>query len=131
MIDFRQKESDWKKSMDIIMQNVNLSKINILDNVTMVFEFLNSYDGADHKKIICNSVWKLSSEIDLSMGNEFPIFVCDIRLRKLENDDVKPAFEYYGFGLMISELTEYYLLCIESGEVSINIICESIEVSDM
>ena len=117
--------------MDIIMQNVNLSKISILDNVTMEFEFLNSYDGANYKKIICNSVWKLSSEIDLSMGNEFPIFVCDVRLRKLEKGDVKPVFVYYGFGLKVSELKEYYLLCIESGEVSISLICESIEVNDI
>ena len=131
MINFNLKGYEWQKSMDIIMQNINLSKINITDNVTIIFEFLNSYNGDDYKKIVCHSVWKLSSDLCFAVGDEFPFFICDIRTEKLENSNIASAFAHYGFGLNIPESEEYCLLCINSGDVSISLICEKIEILDV
>ena len=129
MINFNLKPYEWKRNINPIMQNVNLNKISILDNVTMFFDFLNSYDGEYYKKIICHSVWKFSSDMDLSIGDEFPFFICDIRVIKLENEDIESAFAHLGFGLAIPESEEYNLLCMESGDISISLICKTIEVT--
>ena len=128
MIDFNLNPYEWQKDMNIVMQNVNLSKINIMNNFTMTFDFLNSYDGKYYKKIVCHSVWKLSSDMDFSTGEEFPVFICDIMIIKLKSCDVKPAFAYYGFGFAIPKSEEYNLLCMASGDVSIGLICGKIEI---
>ena len=128
MLDFNLKPYEWQKNMNTIMQNVNLDKIVINGNFTIIFDFLNSEDGDTYKKIACYSVWKLSSDMDISEEDEFPFFVCDIKTLKLESSDVKSAFTHYGFGFNIPESDEYNLLCMESGDISINLICKKIEI---
>ena len=131
MIDFSLKPYEWQKSMDIVMQYVNLSNIQFMDNISMVFEFLNSYDGKDYKKIVCNSVWKIASEMDCYPGDRFPLFICDILIKKLELCEVRQYSTLYRFGHTIPESDEYFLLCMESGEVSISLICNKVEILDM
>jgi len=110
------------------MQNVNLNKIIIMNDASISFEFLNSYDGKYYKNIICHSVWKYSSDLCLSVGDEFPFFICDIELTKLTDYDVKSAFACLNYGFSIPESEEYSLLCILSGDVSISLICEKVEI---
>ena len=131
MINFSSKQYEWQENMDVIMQCVNLNRIGIENNFKMVFDFLNSYDGKHYKKIVCHSVWKFSSDVDLSPEDEFPFFICDVRIIKLEKDDIHSAFANFGFGLAIPESEEYYLLCMDDGDISISLICQKVEVLDM
>jgi len=131
VIDFKLKPYEWQKKMDIIMQNVNLNQVKTMGTFAMAFEFRNSYDGNHYKKIVCNSVWKLSSDMCFSTGDEFPFFICDIRVAKLENAEIEAAFKMLNYGLSIPHSKEYYLLCMDSGDISISLICEKIEVLDM
>ena len=130
MIDFREGSNEWLEDMNIVMRNVNLIKIDILDNTTMIFEFANSFNGEYYKKILCHLVWKFSSDIYLSIGDGFPFFICDIRILQLKDVDIASAFERLGFGLEVPESNEYYLLCMDSGDISISLICGSVEMQE-
>ena len=127
MEDFKIKKYEWQKNMNNIMQNVNLDKIDIVDN-TVTLEFLNSYDGKQYKKIVCKTIWKFVSDMCFSNGDGFPVFVCDITTKKLEGDDIILGFDYLNFGEEIPKSKEYNLLSLYSGDLTINLICKSIEI---
>jgi hypothetical protein len=128
MINFNSAPYEWQKDMKIIIQNVNLSKIDFFDNNSISFDFLNSTDGNSYKRLTCSNVWKFSIENNIEKGEGLPFFICDIRLAKLEQSEIEGAFIYlnYGFGIPSSE--DYMLLCMDSGDISIALICEIVEV---
>jgi len=129
MINFKLEPYEWQKKMDIIMQNVDLRKIDFSDDKSIVFSFLNTYDGNFYKKIICHNVWKFSKENSFRKEDEgLPYFICDIRIFKLKKGAIKDAFAYFQYGFGIPESDEYTLLCMASGEVSISLICSSVQV---
>lgn len=128
MINFNLKPYEWQKNMEIIMQNINLNAIEFLSDRSILFSFLNSYDGNIDKKILCRNVWKFSEENNLEKGEDFPFFICDVRAIKLENAEIQAAFDYFSYGLGLPDGNEYHLLCMDSGDISIDLICEAVEI---
>jgi hypothetical protein len=92
------------------------------------FEFLSSYDGRFYKAIHCHNVVKFSEENNIRKGEDFPYFICDVRAVKLEKEDSKNAFEYMKYDMMVPACDAYYFLCIDSGEICIQLICEMVEI---
>ena len=45
--------------------------------------------------------------------------------------EIKAAFDYLNYGWGIPESDEYYLVCIDGGEMSIILICDNIEILDI
>jgi len=131
MLDFSLMPYEWQRDMEIIMSNVNLNSIEFLSAKNMSFSFLNSYNGDFYKKILCHNVWRLSEGNIIDEGEEFPTFVCDIRVKKLKNVEIKAAFDYLKYGWDVPVSNEYNLVCIDGGEISIDLICGKIEVLDM
>jgi hypothetical protein len=129
MINFSLEPYEWQKDMDNIMQNVNLNGIKFLNDRSIVFEFLNSYNGNFYKKILCCNVWKFSEENSIKQGGCLPVFVCDVRIAKLKNSEIDAAFNYLKYGFSIPKCNEYNLLCMDSGDMSIALICETVEVT--
>ena len=130
MINFKLVPYKWQQNMDIIMQNVNLCKLEFRKPGVIQFDFLDSINGDFYKTIFCHNVWKYSEENRFDKGEEFAIFICDIRSAKLTGVEIKGAFNYLRYGFDIPESDEYTLLCMDSGEVSIDLICETVEVVD-
>ena len=130
MIDFDLKPYEWKMNMDNIMSNVNLSKIEFLNDRSILFCFLNSYNGSFYKKIICHNVLKFTEDNYYEKSDGFPFFICDVKLTKLKNTDIENAFNYLRYGMNIPDCQEYNLLCMDSGELSINLICGIVEIID-
>ena len=128
MIDFNLKPYEWQKDMEVVMENVDLSEICFLDNVAMSFVFHNTYNGGFYKKILCHNVWKFSKDINMWEGEGFNYFICDIRVAKLVDVEIEGAFSYLRYGLTIPQSNEYNLLCMDSGDISINLICKTIEI---
>lgn len=131
MVNFNLKPYEWQKHMDIVLENVNLIKIEILNDRSILFSFLNSYDGKFYKKILCLNVWKFISENNCENGDELPFFICDVRKLKLVNGDVEATFDFLKYGFNIPISNEYNLLCMNSGEIGIYLICETIEISEI
>lgn len=127
-IDFKLKPYEWQKSMEIVLTDVNLDKVNILDNGEIVFDFIDSYSGRFYKQMICSDVWKISVDMNLGPKEQFPIFIGDVRVIKLDKENVKEAYAYLGYGFEIPESKEYNLVCIESGEISIVLVCGRVEI---
>ena len=130
MLNFNSKPFEWQRDMEILMSNVNLNGIEFLSVRNMLFSFLNSYNGDFYKKILCHNVWKFTEENIIDEGERFPIFICDIRVAKLENAEIEAAFDYLKYGWGVPESNEYNLVCIDGGEVSIDLICEKVEILD-
>ena len=129
MINFKLKPYEWQKSMDILLQNINLSKIEFPDNLSVSFTFLNSYDGSFYKKILCHNVWKFSKTNYSEEKEDFPLFICDVKIAKLECSNIESAFAYLKYDFNIPYSNEYILLCMDSGDININLICETIETA--
>ena len=73
---------------------------------------------------------KFTEENNYEKGDGFPFFICDVKLTKLENTEIENAFNYLRYGMSIPDCQEYNLLCMDSGEISINLICEIVEIID-
>ena len=127
MINFQSKPFEWN-NMNMLMENVDLSKIEFLKSNTISFELLNCYDGRFYKKLICHNVWKFISENNFQRDESFAVFICDIKTALLEQTEIEDAFSYIQYGFKIPASSEYTLLCMDSGEVSITLICENIEI---
>lgn len=129
MIDFRSEPYEWRSNMNIIMENVTLDKIEHNNDKSMLFYFSNTYDGDVYKNLLCKNVWKFFKEDRIDDENTFPCFICDVRMIKLEKSEVKEAFNYLRYGFdNIPVSSEYTLICMDSGEICIELICESIDV---
>ena len=129
MLNFDLKPYEWQNDMPIIMQNIDLTKIEF-DNKSILFKFFsaNSEEPPTDKYILCNNVWVFSEQNNLRQEDNFPIFICDVRLAILKNSsEIKSAFDYLGYGFdNIPSSREYSLLCIDSGEISIELLCETV-----
>jgi len=130
MLDFSLYPYEWQKNMTILIQNENLVKIEFLIDRSITFDFINSYDGNFSNKIICQNVWKFTIENDMEREDEFPFFICDVRIKKLEHLEIEGAFEYLKYGLEIPINNEYTLLCMDSGDISISLICEKVIIGE-
>jgi len=128
MINFKLKPYEWQNSMNMLMQNVDLSKIDFLVDRSMLFTFHNTYDGGFYKKIRCHNVWKFTKDINMEKGEGFAYFICDIRAAKLEGSEIEGAFDYFQYILSVPHSNEYTLLCMDSGDISISVICETVEI---
>ena len=115
-IDFSLPQYEWQQSVDAILRNINLEKIEFLDGCSMSFSFLNSIDGERCSRIICENVWKFTFENDLVKEEKFPLFICEIRVIKLGNSEIIGAFEFVKYELNIPDSDEYFLLCMDSGD---------------
>jgi len=98
MLKFNSKPFEWQRDMEILMSNVNLNGIEFLSVKNMLFSFLNSYNGDFYKEILFHNVWKFTEENIIDEREGFPIFICDIRADKLENAEIKAAFDYLKYG---------------------------------
>lgn len=119
----------WQKEMDIIMENVSLDKIEFTDVNIVTFGFSDIYTGKEYKTLICNNVWRFCHENIIEKDEGFPIFIGDVRMKRLaSNRDVVSAFKYLKYGFCIPDGCEYHLVCIDSGDISISLICETASV---
>jgi len=128
MINFGLKQYEWQKSMNNIMQNVNLNDMRVLYDGTIEFDFLNSHNGDFYKKIRFINVWKVESENNIEKGEYLPFFICDIFVHKLKKEEIASAFSYLRYGFNIPDADEYHLVCMESGDISLHLLCESFEI---
>jgi len=130
MINFNLQPYEWRKDMSILMQNVNLNKIEFNIDNSIIFKFIDSFKGEVCENVECTNVWKFSIENNFEKGNAYPIFVCEVKVYKLSGIEIQDAFEYlsYGFG-DIPKSKEYNLVCLDSGEICIELICETIIVN--
>ncbi len=128
MINFNLKPYEWLKHMDkTIAKYVNLTSLELSNVAT--FDFINSYDGKPYKKISCHNVWRTS--INLT-ADEFPVFICEIKMHELKDKNIKEAFEIlFEPCFDIPQGSKYCLLRMDSGEADIMLLCEEIEVIDL
>lgn len=124
MIDFSMPPYKWQNEMNTVYHDVNLTKINIGASTSADFNFCNSYDGKYIGALICSHVWKI--DIETYSHVEFPAFVCDVRVKKLSSDEKNKAFEYLNYKYEVPEVETCYLVCLDSGELSIKLLCEDI-----
>jgi hypothetical protein len=61
-------------------------------------------------------------------GEGFAFFICDIRVAKLKDTEIAAAFRFLSYGFDIPKSNEYHLLCMDSGDISISLICKTIEI---
>ena len=128
MLDYSLFQYEWQKNADLVMCNVNLEKIVFSDDCSISFHFLNSYDGEFYKKITCNNVWKFTQENGFGKEERFPLFICEVRIFNINKTDIAEAFDIIGYGFSIPGSDTHYLLCMDSGDVSIKLICGSVIV---
>ena len=130
MLNFNLQPCEWQNNMNILMQNVNLNKIEFSNSNSIRFSFSNSCDGNSYKNLLCTNVWKFTEDNNLCGGDTFPIFICDVRALELESSEIKEAFGCLGYKFGdIPNGSEYNLVCLDSGEISIALICETLSVA--
>lgn len=125
VLNFELKPYEWQKEMDVLLRNVNLAKVET-SNSKIIYDLINSYDGQPLGRIVCHDVWKI--QFDAVELLESPWFVADVRLKKLQGEEIDSAFAYFKCGFDIPKSLDYYLLSFDSGEVSIMLLCGSVEL---
>ena len=126
-MNFSLKPHEWQKEMEVLFPNSNLQNFTFSGTSGIEFQFINSFDGKALGTLQCKKIWKLQSEIDATL--DFPVFIGDVRIRDLSPDENENAFRYLNYGFATPEASKYYLVCIDSGEISIIILCGKIEIS--
>ncbi len=112
-----------------LIKNIDLEEIKIVGN--SYIEFLLSYKGKPTKKIICNEIWKFDTSFISDVG-ELPIFIADIKINRLNENNVNEYFRKLQYGFIeipISEL--YFVLEMHSGDININVLCRKIKVINL
>jgi len=126
MIDFELPRYEWQKNMDLVLENVNLHDVRLSnDDHGLQLGFLNSYNGKHCGSIQCRNIWKIQFEADNLMV--FPIF-CDVRLQKISKEEIVSAFKIFKHWFEIPENTNYYMLCIDMGDVIFTLFCGYVKV---
>jgi len=128
MIDFTLKPYEWQKEMEVFFSNSNLESMVFLSGSEIEFHFLNSFDGKKLGTLYCKEMWKMQYEVYETA--EFPIFVGDVRIHCLKQDEIEDAFGYLDYGFIVPNALEYYLVCINSGEINAILICGEINTED-
>jgi len=128
MINFNLPPYKWRENMTVLIENVSLDRIVISGSNSISFEFINVCDGDAEKNLICGNVWKLSQEYIPEIEEDphsFPIFIGSVRAICFhDSTEVKATFGYLGYRFdTLPILDEYYFVCIDSGEVCIELIC--------
>lgn len=129
MINFELNKYEWQKQMKTIMENVNLSGINISNDKSFAFIFLDSIKGEHYKDIICTNVWKFIYDSSLEVNEEWPIFVGEVKVIELQKQEIEEAFKYFNYSFNIPNYEKYLCVCIESGELSIALLCEDMKLT--
>lgn len=115
--------------MESLMCNVALNEIKLTDNNVLSFGFLNTFNGRPFKKLLCHKVWKMNFETGMEEDDEFPCFITDVKIYRLENEQVKEAFDYFNYGYnSIPKSKEYNLIAIYGGDMDIDLLCSYIEM---
>lgn len=121
MIDFNLPSYEWCENMGTVFENVDLYDVSISNENGVRFDFLSCLNGKRCGYIRCRDVWKISFEAISSL--ELPIFICDVRMRRLTGSEIESAFKAFRQGFGIPDSSDYYLLCMDSGEVSVLLLC--------
>jgi len=127
MINFTLRPYEWQKEMEIFFPNSNLKNFTFSASAGMDFRFINSFDGRPFGTLKCEGIWRIQHEIDATLN--FPVFIGDVRIRDLNEDEVEDAFRYLNYGFAIPKASKYYLVCINGGEISTIIICGKINIT--
>ncbi len=127
---FKIEKFKWLDYMEHITENVNLCKIQFLQNNHIVFTLFNSYNRKFYGYLSCSQILKCCIENMAFEDEVFAYFVLDIYKKKLNPEEIETSLEYYhyGYGIDLSRLNNLYLLVIIGTEISFEIICAETEV---
>ena len=127
MLNFELEPCEWRKNMKIIMENIDLNKIEFRTDNSILFSFSSTCNGNEYKKFLCKNVWKFSASNNLNEEDIFPCFICDVRISELKPSEIKSTFNYLGYGFGdIPHSDKYLFVCLDSGEICIEMICSDI-----
>jgi len=109
------------------MENVALDTIQFNNDNSILFSFSDTVGGNWHKQMLCKNVWKFCESNIFDESDMFPYFICDVFAAKLNKFEIKAAFDYIRYGFdTIPASSEYTLVCMDSGEVCIKLICKTV-----
>jgi len=122
--------------MNSTFSNINLASINFINNKNdMQFDFYTS--TSEYRSIgflVCENIisLKMDSGFELFENREFPHFICDITLTKLESlSDVSKELELLSFSFSgVAEYEDFYLVKFEGGSFDIKLLCKKVEYYD-
>jgi len=100
MLNFDSPPFVWQEQMKILMDNVSLDEILFNADNSILFVFSDTCEGNPYKNLLCKNVWKFTEDSFFESEDVFPIFICDVRVAKLEGKEIRNAFNHlrYGFG---------------------------------
>jgi len=127
MLNFELEPFEWQMSMNVIMENVDLEKIEFASGNSVLFNFSDTCGVFSHKKLLCTNVWKFSFANNLDERDTSPLFIGDVRVTELMDVDVKSAFDYVKYEFADIPISDKYtLVCMDSGEIHIILICQTV-----
>jgi len=116
----------WRFKMNKLLSNVALSEIKIGGMSEVSFTFINTINGEYLKTLKCKNVVKLSYENALE--DDFPCFISEVYSKKVSREDTHETFQHFHVGTNKLLNKDCFLLSIESGDVDIDILCESFDL---
>ena len=120
--------------MDNTIENVNLSKISFVSGNTIKFDFTNTTNEQSRGSLTCKKVLKFNMEYDNDEKIKMPYFVLDVWVKKLSDEELTDALQYYKYGFNgdVERLKSNtcYLMNIVGSDVSVEILCESFELKN-
>ena len=117
----------WRSLMETLDSNINLAEISIPYGNQIVFEFINTYNGEFLRKVVCNNIIKLCYENVFQLNDGLPCFICEIKYKKLSVIELEDALRFFSYSFSKKlDKDSYYLFSLESGEVNIDVLCESV-----
>ena len=112
--------------MNKLLSNVSLVEIKIGGINETSFVFLNTNNGKYVGTLLCKNVIKLIYE---NVENDsFACFIAEVYSKKLTTEETKKALDHFKFIFNELKYNELCLLSMESGEIDIDILCESFEL---
>lgn len=131
---FDVKRIKWYKYMDNTIENVNLSKISFVSGNTIKFDFTNTTNEQSRGSLTCKKVLKFNMEYDNDEKIKMPYFVLDVWVKKLSEEELTDALQYYKYGFNGDveriKANSCYLMNIVGSDVSVEILCESFELKN-
>lgn len=128
------KRIKWYKYMDNTIENVNLSAIEFVSGNTVKFEFMSASADAKMGSLVCSGILKLNMEYEIDNKMSLPLFVLDVWVKKLSEEELMDALQYYKYGFSgdVERLkkADHYLMNIVGSDMSIEILCGSFELND-
>lgn len=116
------------KLMKNVIENVALDEFKLADDNIFYFNFLNTFSGRPFRKLLCHNVWKVIFETGMAEDDEFPCFITDVKVLRLESNQIANAFNFFKYAYEIPDSLEYNLVSIYGGDIDIDLICGKIEI---